>query len=100
MRRFVVTVLCFCAFLVVVAPSAADEDGRVFTLPGVVEFFDLENLEITIEGMNLGIAEDVVVLSEGTSVDLTHVSQGDFVIATVQGNTVKGLTLVPPGRGF
>lgn len=76
------------------------KQGKVFVMPGYVYVFDRYEMRINIDKGSFLVDPDVVVTSRGHARTLEHVSAGDFVIATIQGTVVRGISIIPPGKGF
>ena len=99
-------VVALCAMLIVVVPGITSADvllvakAKVVTVPGNVEFVDREMNVITIEGKDYYIHKDVQVSRKGKELDMSAVSAGAFVLATVKEDIVIGLTILPPGQGY
>jgi hypothetical protein len=99
-------VIVLCAMLVAGAPVVTSADAvlvakaTVVTVPGNVEFVDRDMNVITIEGKDYHIHKNVKVTRKGKELDMSAVSAGAFVLATVKEDMVVGLTIMPPGQGY
>ena len=95
-----------CGIIVWGGPVIKDSDAvlvakaTVVTVPGTVEFVDREMNVITIEGKDYHIHKDVHVTRKSKELDMSAVSAGAFVLATVKKGIVIGLTILPPGQGY
>jgi hypothetical protein len=107
-------VMLFSIFLVTVSTMElrAQEggiDGRSYlllaqakavTIPGFVEYLDLDAKVIGVEGKMYNFDERTVITAKGQSKTIEDISLGKFVIVTVRDNFVVALTLIPQGQGF
>jgi hypothetical protein len=73
--------------------------ARAVTVPGFVEYLDLDAKLIGVEGKMYNFDERTVITAKGQSKTIEDISLGKFVIATVRDNLVVAITLIPQGQG-
>jgi len=73
---------------------------KVVTIPGFIEFLDIDAKLIKIDGNLYQLPEKVEITSKGKTKKIDEISIGSFVIATIKDNLVMEITLIPEGQGF
>jgi len=68
---------------------------KVVTVQGFVENLDIKSMQIRIDGHTYQLHKEVEVTSKDNTVDVNEISIGDFVISTIEGDSVVEVTLVP-----
>lgn len=68
---------------------------KVVTVQGFVENLDMKSMQIRIDGHTYQLHRDVEVISRDNTVNINEISIGDFVISTIEGDSVVKVTLVP-----
>ena len=69
------------------------------TVPGFVEYLDLDAKLIGVDGKMYNFDDRTVITAKNQSRTIEDISLGKFVIATVKDNFVMAITLIPQGQG-
>jgi hypothetical protein len=100
MKKIFLMVIMCALFMPALSTAESSFKPRAVTKPGHIELIDVELEVVTIEGKDYRIDDDVLVRKEGADYDISMVSAGDFVIASIRDDVVVKMTVVPPGNGF
>ena len=73
---------------------------KVATVPGLIEYVNLDSMLIRIDGVTYRLYEKVKVTSKGNTREIDNIATGNFVIAAIKDNIVFAITLIPQNEGF
>ena len=74
--------------------------AKVATVPGRIEYVNLDSMLIKIDGVTYQLHEKVKVTSKGNAREVDNIATGNFVIAAIKDNIVFAITLIPQSEGF